>query len=203
MVGDREHEVNGCLEATRVLEAVVGELVEDSGEALLEVLVVAEFENAEVVEGAAGVLDGENDERRRRGCREWSRREGRRGGERGRDEVEAGCDEDDPDAKEDEGLEEEEHRQAEDVEGERMLRCWTWGFQEPTTHAVVIRTVKKVDIEMSRIGLAPCSLCTHDWAFHLWSQIVHFIIMTRPILFNFSKPYYNGFPSHEKTINLK
>ena len=24
----------------------------------------------------------------------------------------------------------------------RMLRCWTWGFQEPTTHAVVIRTVK-------------------------------------------------------------
>ena len=24
----------------------------------------------------------------------------------------------------------------------RMMRCWTWGFQEPTTHAVVIRTVK-------------------------------------------------------------
>ena len=56
VVGDREQELNGCLEATRVREAVVGELGEDSGgEALLEVLVVAEFENAEVVQGAAGV----------------------------------------------------------------------------------------------------------------------------------------------------
>ena len=56
VVGDREQEVNCCLEATHVREAVVGELGEDSGgEALLEVLVVAEFENAEVVQGAAGV----------------------------------------------------------------------------------------------------------------------------------------------------
>ena len=99
--------------------------------------------------------------------------------------MEAGCYEDDPDAKEDEGLEEEEHRQAEDVEGEENDEVLDVGFSGTDNSRGCHQNRQiKVDIEMLRIGLAPCSLCTHDWPFHLWSQIVHFIIFTRSILFN-------------------
>ena len=62
--------------------------------------------------------------------------------ERGGDEVGDGGDEDEADAKEDECLEEEELHQGEGVEGEQRSEVWTRDFQEPTTHAFVIRTLK-------------------------------------------------------------